>query len=96
MTNILTAICTAYCSCHVCTKGTGITASGVYPQQGITIAASRTLPFGTAVIIDNHSYTVQDRLAKKYDSRFDIYFSNHKDALRYGIRTNKVTIITHK
>jgi 3D (Asp-Asp-Asp) domain-containing protein len=39
-------------------------------------------------------YVVEDRLAKKYDARFDIYFASHEAARRYGIQTNLVTIIT--
>jgi hypothetical protein len=39
---------TAYCHCSVCTsRGDGITASGVHVREGITIAAPRSIPFGT-------------------------------------------------
>ena len=103
ITNIITATITAYCSCkEVCTKGTGITANGKVPTQGITIAASRSIPFGSKVSIKTDdgfavkTYTVQDRLAKRYDNRFDIYFTKHSDAKKFGIKTNKVTIITTK
>jgi len=108
ITNIITATITAYCACkEVCTKGTGITANGQKPIQGITIAASRTIPFGSKVIVPSsillfsplqgsNNFTVQDRLAKRYDSRFDIYYKSHADAKKFGIKTNQtVTIITY-
>jgi len=94
-TNILIATITAYCCCAKCTKGTGITANGKIPTQGITIAASRSLPFGTKVVTSYGVYEVQDRLAKRYDNRFDIYMSSHADAREFGIKRNQtVTIIT--
>jgi len=98
ITNIITATLTAYCACKVCCgpNAQGITAANVKPIQGITIAAPRKYPLRTTtVIINGHTYTVQDRLAKRYDARFDIYFNSHKDALQFGIKhKQKVTIIT--
>jgi 3D (Asp-Asp-Asp) domain-containing protein len=73
----------------------GISASGHSPKQGVTVAASRRYPFGTKVIIDGHTYTIQDRLADKYDDRIDIYFRSHKEAKQFGI-TNKQVIIKIK
>lgn len=92
-TNIIMAVVTAYCSCTKCTKGTGITANGSKPQQGITVAASRSIPFGSKAIIGGVEYTVQDRLAKRFDKRFDIYFAEHKDARQFGIKTQQVVLI---
>lgn len=92
LTNV---ILTGYCSCHLCCGShakQGITADGHKPIAGITVAASRSIPFGTHVIISGHTYTVQDRLAKKYNGRIDIYFDKHKDALRFGKQTNNATI----
>ena len=92
-TNILIATITAYCCCAKCTKGTGITANGKIPTPNLTIAASRSLPFGATVIIGNKTFRVQDRLAKRYDSRFDIYFAKHSDAREFGIKTQQVKVI---
>ena len=88
------AIITAYCACTICCgpKASGLTASGKSPVQGVTIAASRSIPFGTKIRINGHTYTVQDRLAKRYDSRIDIYFAKHKDAKAFGIHTNNIEI----
>jgi 3D (Asp-Asp-Asp) domain-containing protein len=95
-TNIIAAaIITAYCACKVCCgpNAKGITANGQRPKEGITVAASRRLPFGTTVIIAGRVYAVEDRLAKRYDSRFDIYFSSHQKAKNFGIKTQQVKVI---
>ncbi len=96
MTNVITAIITAYCSCKLCCgpNATGLTARGTTPHEHRTVAARRSIPFGSTVIIGGKSYTVEDRLAKRFDSRFDVYMSSHQSALNFGIRTQQVTIIT--
>jgi len=89
------AVVTAYCACHICCGSwfkTAKTADGHTPKQGVTVAASRSIPFGTKVLIDGHTYIVQDRLAKRFDNRIDIYFNNHKDALKFGKQRKNVTI----
>lgn len=88
------ALLTAYCACKLCCgpNAKGITASGQRPVQGITIAASRTIPFGTQVFIDNKQFLVQDRLAKRFDSRFDLYFHKHEDAKKFGVKTNTIKL----
>jgi len=92
ITNLLT---TAYCACTICCgpKADGITASGAKPVQGVTVAASRSIPFGTRIHIEGVGWrTVQDRLAKKYDSRVDLFMADHKSARKFGIKRLKVTM----
>jgi len=107
VTNIVIATITAYCACKTCCgpNAKGITANGQRPIQGITIAASRTIPFGSTVassaipksLSARQTLVVQDRLARRYDSRFDIYMSSHESARKFGIKTNQtVTIIQTK
>ncbi len=95
---ITNVIVTAYCCCKICCGpgAAGITASGVKPVQGVTVAASRNLPLGTRIIIKGHSYIVQDRLAKKYDSRVDIFMTNHQAARVWGKQSLMVTIVNNK
>lgn len=106
VTNIITATITAYCACKLCCgpNAKGICANNSRPTAGTTIAASRTIPLGCKVIIKGFNYTgqvgtgdtiftVQDRLAKRYDSRFDIYMSSHQKAKDFGIRTGQVVVI---
>jgi len=87
---------TAYCPCSKCCGrwSGGPTASGKMPVAGVTVAGPRSIPFGTRVWIEGvGERVVQDRLARKYDGRFDVYFSSHAEALRFGNRTLKVRIL---
>jgi len=87
---------TAYCACKKCCGkwSGGPTASGRMPVAGITVAGPRSVPFGTRVRIEGVGVrVVQDRLAKKYDERFDVYFADHQQALRFGEQTLRVEVI---
>jgi 3D (Asp-Asp-Asp) domain-containing protein len=75
--------CTAYCNYN-------ITASGVMPTEGVTIASDE-LQFGTNVTINNHVYTVQDRFgAGMRNGRYikenciDIYMNSYNDCIKFG------------
>lgn len=87
---------TAYCHCAKCCgkwAATGRTASGTKPAAGVTVAAPRRLPFGTKLVIPGlGERVVQDRLARRFDDRIDVYFSNHNQALKWGIKRLEVTI----
>ena len=90
LTNV---ILTAYCGCALCCgKANQPCADGKMPVQGVTIAAPRSVPLGTRVVVLGHEYIVQDRTARRFNGRWDIYFQTHKDALRFGKKTNNVTI----
>lgn len=88
---------TFYCSCRVCCgiwARWGRTASGPKPMAGVTIAASRSIPFGTMIYIPGLGWrTVQDRLAARYDHRIDVYTGNHRAARKGGIRRQAVFIM---
>lgn len=92
------AIVTAYCACAVCCgpksspRLRGITADGSRAQQGITIAASRAIPLGSRVTIGRTTFVVQDRLARRFDGRFDVFFTRHEDAKKFGKQRLNVTI----
>ncbi len=89
---------TAYCSCfRCCGKSDGITASGKKAQDGH--CALNWLPFGTRLIIDGKIYTVQDRGAKSlfgdkknHIKHIDLWMSDHRAALRYGVKYKQVII----
>jgi 3D (Asp-Asp-Asp) domain-containing protein len=92
----ITATVTAYCSCPKCCNrwSGGPTASGKLPREGVTVAAPRRLKFGTRIYIEGvGERLVQDRLAKRYDNRFDVYFNDHDVATRFGKRQLKVKVI---
>ena len=85
-------VATAYCSCaYCCGKTDGITASGTYCTAGRTIAADTSIfPFGTELVIDGHTYVVEDVGGAIGGHRIDIYFDSHQEALNYGRRTVQV------
>jgi 3D (Asp-Asp-Asp) domain-containing protein len=80
---------TAYCYCKKCcgTNAKGITASGKPAKEGITVAAPRSIPFGTRLDIQNVGVRiVSDRLALKFDNRIDVFFNSHEKAKQFGIK----------
>ncbi len=94
-----TVTATGYCPCSICCGamgGTGLTASGARARQGITVAASRAIPFGSRVKIGNRTFLVQDRLAKRFDGRVDFFFDSHAEAQAFGKRRLQVTILAKK
>lgn len=78
-------LCTAYTAAFdECGKTDGITACGQPAIQGVTVACDG-LPFGTEVVIDGHTYIVQDRFGGDYGkSKIDIYMYKKEDALKFG------------
>ena len=78
---------TAYCSCSICTGGSGVTASGTVPTAGRTVAMAG-VPFGTQLLINGNVYTVEDR-GTSY-GHVDIYFDNHQDAVNFGMQSADV------
>ena len=96
MTSVVFAIVTAYCSCKLCCGAWagGPTASGAYPEQGVTCATPRSVPFGAGLYIDGVGARVsQDRTARRYDGRFDVYFTRHADAKAFGKRRRRIIIV---
>jgi 3D (Asp-Asp-Asp) domain-containing protein len=67
-------------------KRIGITASGTKAEEGTIAADTSYYPFGTVMFVPGYGYgRVEDRgKAIKGDSRIDIYFGKHKEALRWG------------
>lgn len=85
---------TAYCACmQCCGKTNGITASGVKATANHTIAAPRTFAFGTKVVIDGITYTVEDRGGAIQGNRIDIYMNSHAEALKWGVRYIEVEVL---
>ena len=73
---------TYYCPCAICCGvETGITASGAIATAGVTCAADPSIPFGTELIIDGHTYIVQDRGGMIKGNHIDIYCNSHQEAL---------------
>lgn len=90
---ILFVICTAYTAAFdECGKTDGITASGHVATQGITVACD-CLPLGTEVVIDGHTYIIQDRFGAGHGKhRMDIYMEQKADAFKFGRQVKIVEI----
>ena len=85
---------TAYCACmQCCGKTNGITASGTKATANRTIAAPRTFGFGTKVIINGITYTVEDRGGAIQGNRIDVYMDTHSQALAWGVRYLYVDVL---
>jgi len=49
------------------------------------VIANNCLPFGTQIELNNKTYTVTDRMNKRYNcDYFDIWFANTQDAFIFG------------
>lgn len=82
---------TFYCGCAECCGSWGnATASGAMPTAGWTVA-NGSLPFGTLVEIDGHTYCVEDRGVG--GDQFDIYVDDHQEALNRGLYYADVYIL---
>ena len=86
---------TAYCACmQCCGKTNGITASGAKATANHTIAAPSTFAFGTKVVINGVTYTVEDRGGAIQGNRIDIYMNSHAEALQWGVRYLEVEVLS--
>ena len=85
---------TAYCACvKCCGKTNGITASGTKATANRTIAAPSSFAFGTQVVINGQTYTVEDRGGAIQGNRIDVYMNSHSEALAWGVRYLDVEIV---
>lgn len=89
----LLVICTAYTpALDECGKTDGITASGHPAVSGQTVACDG-LPLGTEVVIDGHSYIVQDRFGGGHGkTKIDIFMNTKAEAFRFGRQTKIVEV----
>jgi 3D (Asp-Asp-Asp) domain-containing protein len=87
---------TAYSSTVDQTDGNPfITASGSHVHFG-TIACN-FLPFGTKVMFPDYFgdkvFTVEDRTAKRFSNRADIWFPSRGEAIQFGKRTLRMVVV---
>lgn len=101
---------TAYCGCSDCCGAWGedrptdedgrpiiYTASGARAEQGVTVAADTDVfPFGTELVINGNTYTVQDVGGAIEGNRIDIYFDNHQSAVTFGRRWLDVSKVVNE
>ncbi len=75
-------------------KRVGITASGAKAEEGTIAADTSHYPFGTVMYVPGYGYgRVEDRgKSIKGESKIDVYFNKHKEALRWGRRNLAVKV----
>ena len=80
---------TYYCACtKCCGKTDGITAWGTKATAGRTIATSSKYAFGTKLVINGHTYVVEDRGGAIQGNKIDVYVDSHSEALKLGVKRN--------
>jgi hypothetical protein len=88
LTNIITAFVTAYVATgHPC-------ANGKMPCIGHTVAVPRCYALGCDVLILGHHYKGEDRTARKFDGRFDIFVESEREAIQFGKQKLIVKVIS--
>ncbi|MCK5850674.1 MAG: 3D domain-containing protein, partial [Kiritimatiellae bacterium] len=66
-------------------KKVGLTASGRIARRGTIAADTRKYPFGTVMFIEGYGYgRVEDRGGAIKGNRIDLFFQNHRQALKWG------------
>lgn len=84
---------TAYSEIDSCHYENCVMASGKRAYVG-AVACPRDIELATEVIIGGVSYTCEDRTARRYDGRYDVFFGygkeSHEQALAFGIQKIKV------
>lgn len=80
-------VITAYTKSDRGMNGKGITANGERVQEGLTIAADPSVPFGTQIYIPKlaNTYTVTDRGGAIKGNRLDLYMESRSDAMEFGV-----------
>lgn len=83
---------TAYCACESCSEGWGNrTATGVPARPNHTIAVDpKVIKLGSKVVIDGKEYIAEDTGGAIKGNKIDIYFANHAEAMRFGVRSKEV------
>lgn len=91
------AITTAYSELDSCHTGKScLMASGKRAYVG-AVACPRKWKLGTQIEIDGKVYTCEDRTAKRYDGRIDIFQGYKQEAydkaIKYGIQKKLIYLI---
>ncbi len=74
-------------------KRVGITASGTKAKKGTIAADTRRYPFGTRMHVPGYGYgTVEDRGSAIKGDHIDLFFKDHDNAERWGVKRLKVTV----
>ena len=88
---------TGYCNCKTCCGkwAGGKTKSGVYPEEGITIAVDpKVIPLGSKVMIDGIGVRVAQDTGKHIKGKcIDVYYDDHGIAWNHGEQYHEVFVL---
>lgn len=87
---------TAYCPCPLCCGewADGLTYTETVATEGRTIAVDpEVIPLGSIIEINGEEYIAEDIGGAIKENRIDIFFSNHEDALKWGVQNHKIFLI---
>ncbi len=74
-------------------KKVGVTATGTKARRGTIAADTSRYAFGTRMKVPGYGKgTVEDVGSAIKGEHIDVFFKDHKDALRWGVRTLDVTV----
>lgn len=86
---------TAYCPCPVCCGdwSDGLTYTETVATENRTIAVDpEVISLGSEVEINGLKYIAEDIGGAIKDNRIDIFFSDHEDALEYGVQYHEIFV----
>ena len=88
---------TGFCNCKKCSGkwAGGKTKSGVYPEEGITIAVDpKVIPMGSKVMIDGIGVRVAQDTGKHIKGKcIDVYYDDHGTAWNHGEQYHEVFVL---
>lgn len=93
---VLTMVATAYDGCYQCNKPYYGYPSyiGLPLARGIVAVDPRVIPMGTRLYVEGYGNAIAaDQGNAIKGNRIDLFFDTHAQALKYGMKTVKVTIL---
>jgi len=93
---VLTMVATAYDGCYECNKPYYGYPSyiGLPLARGIVAVDPKVIPMGTKLYVEGYGNAIAaDQGGAIKGNRIDLYFDTHQQALKYGMKTVKVTIL---
>jgi 3D (Asp-Asp-Asp) domain-containing protein len=93
---VLTMVATAYDGCYACNKPWYGYPSyiGLPLAKGIVAVDPKVIPMGTKLYVEGYGNAIAaDQGNAIKGNRIDLYFDTHQQALNYGMKTVKVTIL---
>ncbi len=89
----ITATITAYSS----EESPGNNAKGYRPITNFSSACPRRTPLGSRIqlLSDGRKFYCDDRTARRFDDRFDLFVATRREALAWGLHKNEEIIIIY-